>query len=259
MKAGDAAEQAKAKTRCLYHHANLKCDPWSDRGPWHSRCSLTTYLCRESHSSSGTHASLFLQFGLQELFSRNITPNQQPMSPHRPRRSPLPVAGSPSSTRTRFQSVFVSFHSADLLVPVVKMSTSKLAILILKEDIIRFSHVHRVNSKATLRISLDQLFPLVPTLLHSHLYNSRYYAEKTNSLLIQADDSRKQSDNTHSCFVRLHSLILEAGSRAIPGETSAAQREHVRDLQKAENERRLRGKKFASGKKAGRRAGRSDE
>ena len=116
-----------------------------------------------------------------------------------------------------------------------------------------------MNSKATLRISLDQLFPLVPTLFHPHLCNSRYYAEKTNSLVIQADDSRKQSDNVHSCFVKLHSLILEAGSRAIPGETSIDQREHVMDLQKAENERRLRGKKFTSKKKAGRRAGRSDE
>jgi peptidyl-tRNA hydrolase ICT1 len=110
-----------------------------------------------------------------------------------------------------------------------------------------------------LRIALDQLLPLVPALLHPHLCNSRYYAEKTNSLVIQADDSRKQSDNAHSCFARLHSLILEAGSKAIPGETSAAQREHVRDLQKAENERRLRGKKFASNKKAGRRSGKSDE
>jgi peptidyl-tRNA hydrolase ICT1 len=96
-------------------------------------------------------------------------------------------------------------------------------------------------------------------LLHPFLCNSRYYAEKTNSLVIQADDSRKQSDNAHSCFVRLHSLILEAGSRAVPGETSAAQIEHVRELQKAENERRLRGKKFVSSKKAGRRGGRSDE
>lgn len=121
------------------------------------------------------------------------------------------------------------------------------------------SHKYRVNSKATLRISLDQLLPLVPTLLHPHLCNSRYYAEKTRSLVIQADDSRRQSDNAHSCYVRLHSLILEAGSRAIPGETSAVQKEHVRDLQKAENERRLRGKKFASSKKAGRRAGKSDE
>lgn len=118
---------------------------------------------------------------------------------------------------------------------------------------------HRVNSKVTLRISIDQLFPLVPALLHPYLYNSRYYAERTNSLVIQADDSRKQSDNTHSCFVKLHNLILEAGSRAIPGETSAAQRAHVRDLQKAENERRLREKKFASSKKTGRRGGKGDE
>lgn len=53
--------------------------------------------------------------------------------------------------------------------------------------------------------------------------------------------------------------MVEAGKKAVPGETSAAQREHVQKLQRAENEKRLHSKKFSSNKKASRRGGRGDE
>lgn len=116
-----------------------------------------------------------------------------------------------------------------------------------------------MNSKATLRISLKDLYPIVPALLHSYIRNSRYYAAKTESLVIQADDDRSQNENVRSCFLRLHNLIIEAGKKAVPGETSAGQREHVQKLQQADNERRLQSKKFSSNKKASRRGGREDE
>jgi peptidyl-tRNA hydrolase ICT1 len=116
-----------------------------------------------------------------------------------------------------------------------------------------------VNSKATLRVSLKDLSSIVPTLLHSYIRNSRYYAAKTESLVIQADDDRSQNENVRSCFLRLHDLIIEAGKESVPGETSAAQREHVQKLQKADNERRLQSKKFSSSKKTSRRGGRGDE
>ena len=87
-----------------------------------------------------------------------------------------------------------------------------------------------MNSKATLKISLDALLKLVPSALHSEIRSSRYLAERSNSLIIQADDSRKQNDNAHSCYVRLHQLIVEAGKKAIPGETSADQAKRVKNL-----------------------------
>ncbi|KAH7138215.1 hypothetical protein B0J11DRAFT_9370 [Dendryphion nanum] len=119
-------------------------------------------------------------------------------------------------------------------------------------------NVNKVNSKATLKISLDALFKHVPTALHSEIRSSRYVAERSNNLIIQADNSRKQTDNAHSCYARLHQLIVEAGKNAIPGETSAEQAKRVKDLQKSENEHRIKSKKQHSAKKSARRS-RSDD
>jgi peptidyl-tRNA hydrolase ICT1 len=59
---------------------------------------------------------------------------------------------------------------------------------------------------------------------------SRYFAPQSNSIVIQADESRKQADNSHQCFVKLNSLISEAAEQAVPGETSDEQKQHVLKL-----------------------------
>lgn len=113
-----------------------------------------------------------------------------------------------------------------------------------------------MNSKAQLRVPLDQLFPLIPTVLHKGILSSRYCAEKSSSLLIQADDSRKQHANKESCFRKLNELIAEVYSHSVPGETSEEQKDKVLRLQKAEKEARLKAKKLHSSKKQSR--GKSD-
>jgi peptidyl-tRNA hydrolase ICT1 len=87
-----------------------------------------------------------------------------------------------------------------------------------------------MSSKATLRVSLGQLLPLLPSLTHQALRDSRYYARSSDSIVIQADESRKQSDNSRQCLIRLHSLIRDIARTAIPGETSEAQKERVKKL-----------------------------
>jgi peptidyl-tRNA hydrolase ICT1 len=77
---------------------------------------------------------------------------------------------------------------------------------------------------------MEYLLPLVPSLLHQPIRQSRYYAAKSNSIVIQADDSRKQTDNALHCFAKLHSLVTEVGINTLPGETSAVQKEHVKTL-----------------------------
>ncbi|KAF2501008.1 hypothetical protein BU16DRAFT_555513 [Lophium mytilinum] len=120
-------------------------------------------------------------------------------------------------------------------------------------------NVNKVNSKATLKLEVSKLLAHVPGLLHRPIRSSRYYAPRSDSIIIQADDSRKQNDNTHSCFAKLHNLIVEAGREALPGQTSAEQSRRVKNLQKAENEHRLHAKKMHSSKKSTRRAsGNSD-
>ena len=88
----------------------------------------------------------------------------------------------------------------------------------------------RVNSKATLRLPLASLLPLLPTVLRPQILKSRYCAAKSDSLVIQADDSRKQNENVHRCFVKLHDLIVQTGREVVPGETSAEQTERVKNL-----------------------------
>lgn len=99
------------------------------------------------------------------------------------------------------------------------------------------------------------MLPLIPRLLHSSILNSRYHAAKSNDIVIQADDSRKQTDNANACFRRLHDLILQAGREEIRGETSAETAKRVVDLQKAEKVQRRKTKEFQSKKKSARRGG----
>jgi len=88
--------------------------------------------------------------------------------------------------------------------------------------------VCRVSSKATLRLPLKSLLPLLPGLLHHELMLSRFYAEKSNSLVIQADGSRKQGDNVDECFEKLHALILGIGKAVVRGELSLATKEKIK-------------------------------
>ncbi|EFE31944.1 peptidyl-tRNA hydrolase domain protein [Trichophyton benhamiae CBS 112371] len=127
---------------------------------------------------------------------------------------------------------------------------------------------------------MSALLPLVPKILHPSIRSSRYYAENSQALVIQADESRKQSQNLNACFDKLTSMIAEAGRAAVPGETSPEQKKKVQKLcvvdtekttkvikkttanryyrQKAANEARIRMKKAHSNKKSSRK-GRSDE
>ncbi|KAJ6020690.1 hypothetical protein N7540_006194 [Penicillium herquei] len=117
----------------------------------------------------------------------------------------------------------------------------------------------RVNTKATLKVPWTNLFPLVPSLLHSQLRTSRYASERSQTLVIQSDESRKQASNVDACFDKLHQLLEDAAKAVIPGETSAEQKDRVQKLQRAQNEARIKAKKLHSSKKGNRRGNKYDE
>lgn len=71
---------------------------------------------------------------------------------------------------------------------------------------------------------------LVPKILHSDIEASRYYAENSKSLVIQADGSRDRANNIQECYRKLHALILAAGRSSVRGETSPGQVEKVKEL-----------------------------
>ena len=74
------------------------------------------------------------------------------------------------------------------------------------------------------------LLPRVPDILHSQLRASRYYADNSKALVIQADGSRKQSDNVEACFTKLRDVIIQAGKAAVKGETLPEQARKVETL-----------------------------
>ncbi|KAL9615540.1 MAG: hypothetical protein Q9167_000053 [Letrouitia subvulpina] len=113
-------------------------------------------------------------------------------------------------------------------------------------------NVNKVNSKATVRVPLKHLLPIVPGVLHQQILSTRYYAERSDSLVIQADSSRKQTENVQECFAKLQDVLLFAGKSTVQGETSPEQAEKVGRLRKADNEARLRAKKTHSNKKSAR-------
>ncbi|KAL5002256.1 hypothetical protein BDV10DRAFT_181473 [Aspergillus recurvatus] len=119
-------------------------------------------------------------------------------------------------------------------------------------------NVNKVNSKATLKVPLDSLLPLVPPIIHSPLQSSRYYAARTHSLVIQSEESRKQAANVDACYDKLHQLLKTTTKELVPGETSIEQRARVQKLEKAAKEARIRAKKMHSSKKASRRGSRDD-
>lgn len=90
--------------------------------------------------------------------------------------------------------------------------------------------LHRVNSKATLKVPIDALLRHVPAALHGDIKRSRYYAANSAALVVHADDSRKQSDNVRSCFRRLHDAIVDAARKAVPAQASPEQAHRVKLL-----------------------------
>lgn len=88
----------------------------------------------------------------------------------------------------------------------------------------------RVNSKATVRFHMKDLLSIVPTVLHPQLHASTYYAEKSHSLVIQADGSRRQSENVQDCFDKLKLMIKAAGKRVVRGETSPEKAAKIRKM-----------------------------
>lgn len=120
-------------------------------------------------------------------------------------------------------------------------------------------NVNKVNTKATLRVPLDQ-FDFVPEFIRKALAeNSTYVSRQSNSIQISSTRSRSQADNVQDCINKLHALIVDTGEKLVPGITSTETRDRVARLQQAEGRRRKQTKVKHSDKKSGRRKVRADD
>ncbi|KAI5790731.1 peptidyl-tRNA hydrolase domain-containing protein [Peziza echinospora] len=116
-------------------------------------------------------------------------------------------------------------------------------------------NVNKVSSKATLRFDLHKASNFLPSLIMKRIKTDPQvtrYLNKQGELLLQSDSFRTQMENTQDCLNKLHSAIR--GAAALPGETSAEQKDHVAKLQQSDNDRRLKMKKMHSSKKSSRKS-----
>ena len=77
---------------------------------------------------------------------------------------------------------------------------------------------------------MKDLLPLIPRILHSEVKRSRFYAGKSESLIMQSDASRKQTGNVEECYQKLYSIIVTAGRATVRGETSPEQTRRIKNL-----------------------------
>ncbi|KAF9048856.1 RF-1 domain-containing protein [Panaeolus papilionaceus] len=112
-------------------------------------------------------------------------------------------------------------------------------------------NVNKVNTKATLRCSIDS--PWIPRWSLPHLKNTPHYAPSSHSLLITSSVHRSQAQNIDECLEKLRDLIIVAASAPIQKATSPEQKKKVEELVKADKERRKREKMHKSDVKRGRR------
>ncbi|KAF8071561.1 RF-1 domain-containing protein [Lyophyllum atratum] len=114
-------------------------------------------------------------------------------------------------------------------------------------------HVNKVNTKATLRCSLDS--PWIPPWAHPILKDNPHYVSSTNSILIQSSVYRSQAQNVEDCLSKLHDIILAASSAPIRNEPSEEQKKRVATLERADKARRRQEKSYRSEVKKGRSKG----
>lgn len=127
------------------------------------------------------------------------------------------------------------------------------------DDAISGQNVNKLNTKATLRL-VSAKTAWIPSRIREQLSLSHAgYVTKEGDLLISSQRNRTQEANREDCFQKLASLIVDAGSRGVQGETTVETREKVGRMMKRGNEQRLKGKKIQSAKKGARRSRGGDD
>ncbi|BEI81624.1 hypothetical protein CcaverHIS002_0207840 [Cutaneotrichosporon cavernicola] len=112
-------------------------------------------------------------------------------------------------------------------------------------------HVNKTNSKAVVRFDVFRARGTwLPPFLVPALQQSPYY--HAPSLLLSSQTSRSAPQNLAICIENLHATIVNAGRGLVRGQTSDAQRERVKELQKAEVRKRRVMKEKHKAKKASR-------
>ncbi|XMA14096.1 hypothetical protein WAI453_006887 [Rhynchosporium graminicola] len=90
--------------------------------------------------------------------------------------------------------------------------------------------VNKTSSKAITVWPLYALRSHVPKVLYQGLLDSRYYVASSESISIQCDTARSQSDNKEETHTRLHDELAQIYKMRVPGVTSPEQKQKIEHL-----------------------------
>ncbi|KAF9478861.1 hypothetical protein BDN70DRAFT_722835 [Pholiota conissans] len=111
-------------------------------------------------------------------------------------------------------------------------------------------NVNKVNTKATLRCSLNQSW--IPRWAVPILVKDSHYVASTHSILVASTAHRSQAHNIEECLSKLHALVLAAASKPIKHGPSEQQKKKVEGLIKAAKAHQKMHKMHRSSVKQGR-------
>ncbi|KAF4631311.1 hypothetical protein G7Y89_g6820 [Cudoniella acicularis] len=117
----------------------------------------------------------------------------------------------------------------------LKFSETSLPTKIAKTEYVRSSgpggqKVNKTSSKAVTSWPVSKLLPLLPQVLHDDLRKSSYYVSSSDTIKIDCDSHRTQSQNQEETHERLVQEIKRIYRSTVPGATSKEQKDKVSEL-----------------------------
>ncbi|KAF8250257.1 hypothetical protein K440DRAFT_177694 [Wilcoxina mikolae CBS 423.85] len=120
-------------------------------------------------------------------------------------------------------------------------------------------NVNKLSTKATLHLDLgSKARTFLPDYILRKVRENSRHLTRNDEIVIQADGSRKQSENMEEVYHRLHKIIVSCVSKDVPGVTSAEKKKRVAQLQKQDANLRKKLKTMQKSKKDSRRNRRDD-
>ncbi|KAJ2896976.1 uncharacterized protein MKZ38_005075 [Zalerion maritima] len=113
-------------------------------------------------------------------------------------------------------------------------------------------HVNKTESKATTTWSIIQLEHLCPKLMHTGLRESKFFAQRSNSMIFHAEEHRSKTANQDENPRKLYEELQKIYKASVPGGQSAEKVAKYTNLAKKASEDRMKAKRFASAKKKSR-------
>ncbi|KAA8899245.1 hypothetical protein FN846DRAFT_960674 [Sphaerosporella brunnea] len=96
-------------------------------------------------------------------------------------------------------------------------------------------NANKRSTKATLHLSLKAASEFLPGFVVKKVRENSRHLTKDDEIVLQADESRKQSENVQAAYHRLHQILVSSVSTDVPGVTSAEQQK-----QEAQQRRKMK-------------------